>query len=475
LGNVVLDNPSTGKIYVKVQNGYELDELHDVLITSTANGDLLKYDSATGLWKNAAQSTLTVAQSQVTNLTTDLAGKALATRTLSTTAPLAGGGDLSANRTLTIADASTTVKGAVQLTDSTSSTLTTTAATPNAVKSAYDLANGAVPKSTVTTAGDLIVASGAAAVERLGKGTTGQVLTAGASTISWATPAGGADGKLFVKSDATDTGTVGAGDGNNSDMALVVNDSSARSYARLVGPKSAGAWPANDAVDAAGNHIHLPVRSKTMKSSDLLPGWSLAFDPTWATGTAPSDIKKEGTFGGAWYSTSASSVAFFSRVRQSQENGGAMAFFSCCFTITALPEAGGFFSIGQVGGGGGGGAYQNGIIAQINSSGNLTLRAVETYYGVNIQIASGMTVAANDNIIIERFGYKVSAYKTAGATRPFLGPENGTSTNRPISGWVRDPSSNTTDEGYAGIYAASSFGLYTNSTNVRVSNVRFAG
>ena len=52
LGNVVTDNASTGKIYVKVQNGYELDELHDVLITSKANGDLLSYDSATTLWKN---------------------------------------------------------------------------------------------------------------------------------------------------------------------------------------------------------------------------------------------------------------------------------------------------------------------------------------------------------------------------------------------------------------------------------------
>ena len=55
-----------GAIMVKVQNGYELDELHDVAIVSKANGDLLQYESATGLWKNKAQSTLTVAPSQVT-------------------------------------------------------------------------------------------------------------------------------------------------------------------------------------------------------------------------------------------------------------------------------------------------------------------------------------------------------------------------------------------------------------------------
>ena len=42
-----------GRVYVKVQNGYELDELHDVLIVSPQNNQVLAYDSATQLWKNA--------------------------------------------------------------------------------------------------------------------------------------------------------------------------------------------------------------------------------------------------------------------------------------------------------------------------------------------------------------------------------------------------------------------------------------
>ena len=79
-----------------------------------------------------------------TALGANLANVVLPARTISTTAPLAGGGDLSANRTLSIADATTSDKGAVQLTDSTSSTSTTTAATPNSVKTAYDLANAQV-------------------------------------------------------------------------------------------------------------------------------------------------------------------------------------------------------------------------------------------------------------------------------------------------------------------------------------------
>ena len=49
--------------------------------------------------------------------------------------------------TISVADASTSGKGVVQLTNSTSSTSTTTAATPNSVKSAYDLANTAKTKA----------------------------------------------------------------------------------------------------------------------------------------------------------------------------------------------------------------------------------------------------------------------------------------------------------------------------------------
>lgn len=47
--------------------------------------------------------TLPIAESDVTGLVADLAGKVPTTRTVSTTAPLTGGGDLSANRTIAIA------------------------------------------------------------------------------------------------------------------------------------------------------------------------------------------------------------------------------------------------------------------------------------------------------------------------------------------------------------------------------------
>ncbi len=107
--------------------------------------------------------------------------------------PLTGGGTSGAI-TVGIQDALTTQKGAVQLSDSTSTTSSILAATPTAVKSAYDLAAAAVPKSTVTTAGDVIYATGSGAVTRLGIGTANQVLrvNSGATAPEWATPSTGA-------------------------------------------------------------------------------------------------------------------------------------------------------------------------------------------------------------------------------------------------------------------------------------------
>lgn len=51
-------NSSSGRIFVNPQNGYELDELHDVLISSPSNGQALTYESSTGLWKNTSVDSL---------------------------------------------------------------------------------------------------------------------------------------------------------------------------------------------------------------------------------------------------------------------------------------------------------------------------------------------------------------------------------------------------------------------------------
>ena len=52
IGVVTRKQSSNGEIFVKVQNGFEVSELHNVLISGVSNGQALVYDSATSLWKN---------------------------------------------------------------------------------------------------------------------------------------------------------------------------------------------------------------------------------------------------------------------------------------------------------------------------------------------------------------------------------------------------------------------------------------
>lgn len=50
LGVVERANAGNGQIYVKVQNGYELGELHNVLTNGATDGQVLTYDADTTLW-----------------------------------------------------------------------------------------------------------------------------------------------------------------------------------------------------------------------------------------------------------------------------------------------------------------------------------------------------------------------------------------------------------------------------------------
>jgi hypothetical protein len=52
IGVVTRSHQNQGSIEVKVQNGYELDEIHDVQIINPTNGQIIAYDAASDLWKN---------------------------------------------------------------------------------------------------------------------------------------------------------------------------------------------------------------------------------------------------------------------------------------------------------------------------------------------------------------------------------------------------------------------------------------
>jgi len=88
LGYVIHAHINQGSIFVKVDNGYELDELHNVKITTAANNNVLAYTSATDLWENKTVATA-LGYTPVPE-----------TRTLTINGTTQ---DLSANRTFTIA------------------------------------------------------------------------------------------------------------------------------------------------------------------------------------------------------------------------------------------------------------------------------------------------------------------------------------------------------------------------------------
>ena len=62
VGFCLRSQSSTGMIFIKPQNGYELNELHDVQITSATSGDILQRN-ASNLWVNRSLSTAGIATS----------------------------------------------------------------------------------------------------------------------------------------------------------------------------------------------------------------------------------------------------------------------------------------------------------------------------------------------------------------------------------------------------------------------------
>ena len=105
IGYCARSHPNQGRIVFKIQNGYELQELHNVLITSVANNEGLFYESSTSLWKNKTIATA-LGFTPVTNA-----------RNIGTTAPLSGGGALTGDLTLSMPAATSSQNGYLSSTD----------------------------------------------------------------------------------------------------------------------------------------------------------------------------------------------------------------------------------------------------------------------------------------------------------------------------------------------------------------------
>ncbi len=62
MGTIVRTHQNEGVIEVRVQNGYELEELHNVAVTGAINGQFLQYNGVSGLWIPSSSGNFTTLQ-----------------------------------------------------------------------------------------------------------------------------------------------------------------------------------------------------------------------------------------------------------------------------------------------------------------------------------------------------------------------------------------------------------------------------
>lgn len=174
LGYVVRKQTNNGRIYIKVQNGYELDELHDVSIAAPTTGQVLQYDGSTSVWKNNG---LTI--SSVSNLQSSLDGKQA---TITGAATTVTSSNLTASRALA-SDGS----GKIAVSSVTSTELGHLSGVTSAVQTQLDGKAATSHTHTMSSLTDFNISSP----------TNGQTLTYNASTGKWVNSAAASGGETI--------------------------------------------------------------------------------------------------------------------------------------------------------------------------------------------------------------------------------------------------------------------------------------
>ena len=194
VGVVVHAHPTQGKIQVKVQNGYELDEIHNVSAQTPTTGQTIVYNSSTGLWEQntvslsagvngtlpivnggTGQTTATAAFNALAPSQTANAGKFLTTDGTNTSWATSVGGAALSNDTTTATDLYPMFAAATSGTP-------TTLYTSNA-KLLYKPSTGELQASVVNASNGIVVNSQTVAVSyTIASGQSG--MSAGPVTVA---------------------------------------------------------------------------------------------------------------------------------------------------------------------------------------------------------------------------------------------------------------------------------------------------
>lgn len=219
---------------------------------------------------------------------------------------------------------------------------------PAAVKTSYDLAAAAIPKSTVTTNGDLIYGTGSATVSRIGIGSTGNVLTVAGGIPSWAAPAGGGGMTLLsttTLSGASTTITINPTGYEYLAISIQGIDMSAGGDGAVISINNVGdsqlaltRFVHTTAASAGVNNTTFPYQNgDDMDGSANNAGWINIYNPTSTTNWKPFDcrlgwVTNAGQFaawmgGGVFKNNAAISSIVFSRAISATFSAGTIKVF----------------------------------------------------------------------------------------------------------------------------------------------------
>jgi len=224
VGIVEYSHATQGKIFVKVQNGYELDELHNVDADAPATGHTILYNASNSLWESRSitysdlTGTVPTWNQNTTGNASNVTGiVAIANGGTGTTTPgLVAGTNVTISGTWPNQTINSTASGSGTVTSVAASVPSFLSVTGSPITSsgtlaisysgtALPIANGGTNSTDTPTAGGIGYGTGTAHAYT-SAGTAGQVLTSnGASAPTWTTVSGSGT----VTSVAVSGGTTG--------------------------------------------------------------------------------------------------------------------------------------------------------------------------------------------------------------------------------------------------------------------------